>query len=1176
MAFGPWTKVVGAAPLSFTVSGTLDGLVFGEDMVYPPALSFSGLFGINFSLHTLSWGLRCCEDSWPTMKYCGYLNNGMMDLQDTDIITYNSPEGSPGPIEGGPAHLTGSWSASVSGLRLKRRWAVADLAHRQHMHPTDASLMDAWFVTVEDGADVTATLTLEGMTLSRTTHYVPLEDEQYDPSLGMSLQQWMWHARVAGDLGAGTINGVNLGHRIVNFGVVDDLTTPNLRLFTNSSNWRFEQTGMGGVMETYGIAVASRIGPSWVYAKDSRMFSAEDSLLDPVLLTPRLEYTPEHTWRSKPIPMSELPDVTGETLMIVTSGNEYPVAPEVGDIRDDPHIHISVQREWALKNAVCPGEGDLGGGDLYVALDAPGVHSGVNGGTRDVVAELSGRESALYPLAADKDHPSEPANKRWVPTDDLVENNDPAYPSRPLRWLLPADLYTSPTSAPGGGIKLDLQTRYWERLDLLPQDGVAKDWFWPWKLRRCAAGEWVQFETEPSYGEDVFSWKDYSYLQFQVTKPKWLELPLRVRVTYSSVDIIDPYYACGNYRAEGWEYTRSQYVAVYDVRVPANDSSPQFEGALPAYHTEDVVVDLLCPSGGEVPYLLIVDSVEILDLRIPVCDAVDKPAEYVEGGILEIVESLKLVKDPGFDHTGRDVRATPGWGSELEASTKETWDFGSDFEGLTLKRDGNLRVLDLPNEPALGYNSGPEKGMGYIQHWVSCPTDENQDPRDYARSMTFLGYVPWSEGLDLSYDTVAAEGLVKDADGTWMTTPWFYWLSCENRITGGVDSASVSATVRVNTWSPAAGIVSTVGVNKVFGAALRTMLKTADRKRRVTPDLFPAEPAPQPYYLVYEKVTYTDAEGHSMSHPGGSYPTAGVWTVVEEGRLIPRLDRHGVWSSKGLPPANSAIWNYTATEHDRGDKILRQRLVWFWDQYTPGSYDINDEAQAAAARLDPHYLGEVDFGGDAAARRWSMRVGYLNTKRWQRLGAVSGPTTCLVAHPGDLLFYNQSVPSEAGVVRVDHTSPGEGQPVSSERIEGITNPDIAMFLDHTTVCAAVSPDGSQLVLALGGIYGQGAEIVSPLTGYGYPAATLDPGTGTLLVLAVRTADQQLCLFRVSRDWENDNYSWKLITAIGVSDPVAGAIVAAPSGVLVVYRVASGVIYQHSSADGGKSWVQDSV
>jgi len=369
-------------------------------------------------------------------------------------------------------------------------------------------------------------------------------------------------------------------------------------------------------------------------------------------------------------------------------------------------------------------------------------------------------------------------------------------------------------------------------------------------------------------------------------------------------------------RAEEWSSNRTTGTVTYTI--------PLEEGQ------ETVHVDLLCPDEGTLPRLYIVDKVRLGGLVNPGDEAVDL-----------VLEEMALEDDPGVDHTGRDEDPRP----RTVGSFKTTWDFLSDWQGMSLARDGNTRVLEWPGDPWA--NGGPEKGRGYIEPLQHCPTSSNTGLLHYARPIGDLAAVGLVEGMAASIDATAMTDALGPGDVVEsLGSGLMYWGANQpwhEPTQEQEPGLPLPASVHVISQTLARGIEYTLQVRKALGGAAWGLVRSPDGRQRIIRNSVAAKTSE---WVIWQRVTaYLDGNGSPISAPSGC-PALNAWELVDSGGLWERLDQHGLFITPGLKPSRTRIWNSArgTDPADHTDTADVEYLLQFWsDVDAPwDTYDYND------------------------------------------------------------------------------------------------------------------------------------------------------------------------------------------------------------------------------------------
>ncbi len=865
--------------------------------------------------------------------------------------------------------ITSGYSLSTGGI-IKRQHGISlpemmgGGAARQMMHPTDCHVRDAWYLTPGSVATVSA-FGLSASATRRDAYPGQTDVEIGDaimgygvPNIGVSMSQ------------------LGLGYTTGPFATV---TGPGFTGMDNSfeDGAGFEvpflrARGTGGSVSGWNITGAANV---WNVAS----WQGEES--------PGLQYSFDAqvcVWdQTDPVdPLVNAGMVDEDGHPIITTLSTLPTGPSPGawvgsghaygltvPYRIHPSQTMSVEIDpfWAM-NHWCDAGGTqvfadkaLPVNDRYLCTRPPGVNSAV----WNALAGIGRRVADVVPLVARQELP----DTRWTATSGIVVG-DPQE-----QWTIAAGVTGDVTAA--------LQTRYWERLALIPQPGKAIDWDWPRKLFACAAGEHVDTADEPTYAEDVYSWKDHGWLEIAFDKPADLALSFVLRLGYATVQVFDPHYTCGAHRIAEWSYTRTDAAVDYHVSIPAGRQS--------------VVVDLFCPDDGTLPDLQVVTSVSLIGLRNP--------------GASETVVRLTRLRpcgDQGWDHTGRGTPDRPLAAVDTSlVKSSELWDFMGDYEGVLVRRDGLVWPTVLPDEPNQG--GVPERGFGTIQKAQHCP-DQTGDLGDinYARALAHLGQLGWSQGFTFSLDQDAIDAMTKSfwkgANNPEVLCPaWLFWTA--NRTVAADDGGlSVLGAIHTRDYLLALGHPTTLQLRKALGGSALSLLRTTGGRRRLTRL---THGVARLRYAMWRRVTSyvlidpgTGEQTLLPSSPGAPLPEPGVWQPWREGAVSDRLDAHGLFEWPGMTPAHTRVNNPTQSQTDPSLQTtwatVEYLLQWWWSEAWR-LFDINNPASEALAKQHADYAGEAPLS--PASRRLASVPAQLPWKL-RRLGQPEDPECCRATAPG--------------------------------------------------------------------------------------------------------------------------------------------------------------------------------
>lgn len=1230
--WGPWVRVHGT-DRSYSVEGTITCKVLipnqNPDSTGYCFSRFGGFFITGLS------GYMEAQAYWGDIGEGGHARvlhlilrsrSTYQEVETTYEYEFVNPE--TGWAEGvtGPSEIVLPFRVFGYGYVCKRAFGTTlpeyleGGAKRQHMHPKDDSLKDDLFrqPNAKDGIQV-GPLTLEG------PDAFPPADDTY---VGTSLFQ------ITGTFDAWTAGSYQYAHDVMEvtvpgldcYGILGDAvgglsgTQYTDQYYVSGSNTSLSFSCGSNVplaKEGWGLTLASALPIKYSFVTDSAGFDFNDSedSIDPVVHAGF--YVDEYVGgvlKSKEVTyfLSELPsyvqapNVPSSGALTITSGRNRSYR-RVGHVyHAGETFQVTVDQRWALQNYLYPYtkyESEDGAtledhDDNYMILACPGVDGkmgpGVNeNGLPDGKPHVSfmtlvAKDVPFFPVALSKTVPTDPPSKRWVQNGDLAAVSQ-WESGQYLYWKLPSTLYDpdKPARTYGGSIELELQTRYWDRLALLKdqREGITRNWRWPLDLRRRSLNQ-VDNKWDPQYATDLFCWKDWGYMQFRVKKPKWMPLSLTLTLTYSTVTTEDPHYTCESWRIEEFEYERTTQTVQYTVNVPAGTGTLFTEDS-PVHHDVDVVVDLLCPDDGTTPNLFIVDKVVLDGLYIPFCDHPDKPANYKEGGELRVYEeNWTFIKDPGWDHTGRDARNETVAGKDMSPRTGftvshvETWNFQDDWEGLCIERDGVLTVMDLPGEPYK--NEGSEKGLGYIEPLKHCPTSEAKGQIDYARLYYDLGLIAWSDGWESALNVARRDAYLKNFwkgrdNPEVLSAPYMFWydngkVDTVDRTTDSNKPYDMPAAVRVKSWRACPGYTYTICTTSLKKPRIRALLKVSDGTKRVTP-WWLRQTAQNLFYVIWVKYSYQDKDEEPIADPEG-LPQSGKWTFYKTGKVIDHLSDQAVWTSPSLPLGRTRFWN-----PDRGEQVAQQtdeRLtevyVQFWADDVWRKYDLNVAGDKAKMQACRSYRGDLDAGNQGGARLWVRNLGPMKAPV-EGLSAVRMPEGDIaVVYPGELRWVGQRRRTVKDSVAIAYHKPKTRKHGLIRYKKGYTAPTAALMPNGKLAIIADDIDiVGKDVLLLHPKYSVVIEAMAALEGYAHVQCTKDTTRQALLVTAVRLSDSKLCLHRVTIDPATGTSTWTFISEIGANDKTPAPIIVLNTWTFYVFRVYNQTIIPTWSTDSGLTW-----
>lgn len=344
-------------------------------------------------------------------------------------------------------------------------------------------------------------------------------------------------------------------------------------------------------------------------------------------------------------------------------------------------------------------------------------------------------------------------------------------------------------------VKRIFKTRYWLRLNNLQgyaeDPELPRDYNWPIMMRpniNLNNNEDGAVIAAAVPGEDEFHWAQYAYMLFGITSPRVGKVVMTVK--YSTVNVSDPCYPSVAYRADEWEYTRSQFTATYEFNITAGANNIQ--------------IDLAAPTGGETPFLWHVDEVWF---QLP--DTGEWPETYT-------LTQLALTRDTEQDPTllFRSVRC---W----------QWSENKGF-GVGAVVDGKdaLWVGD-----AYGYGAHTnEKKLSYIQYAQHNPTSSLSDDPSTAKSLArLINEINWLRGWVATYEIQDPCEYTEDEDGNSVTGSFYWWDLQEAHETS---ETSRRGSPTVGYWELLAGTPQTIHVEKYPRGAIHGIAKdTGDHAR---------------------------------------------------------------------------------------------------------------------------------------------------------------------------------------------------------------------------------------------------------------------------------------------------------------------------------------------------------
>jgi len=1051
------------------------------------------------------------------------------------------------------------WSIWIDQSVVKRSWSATPPIWRLHMHPTDAHVVDAWYVTPASTKEVSIGLATLSTAARRTAFPGQTDAEIGDeamaygaPNIAASagyFHGWDVYQGAGQEFASITFDdGGFTGRRCRSSGNAD------IEAFGsgNTMTWEFNGAPHGTHSGGLGFGLLPSLDYAWA-GQWCRLYHDTEGL-DPEVWAGFGTWTDDVFTAGKNL-LSQLPDSSGEVPHFTWSGGTILDSGVARSPRNWERLfHLTIDEDWAGDRLLSFSEGyeddDGNGGiqdDLYILSDVEGVNDQYNA----AVVTLTPRESAILPLVA---RPTG-ADTRWIGGGGVTVDPDAQ------------ETWTIPPGTTAGTVLAELVTRYWERLARVAGAEPTLAWRAGWVLRTQAAGIETFFpgQADLLYAEDVFSWKDHGRLRLGLLGKPWAESwTLLLTVTYSTVEITDPYYTDAEDRLAGWSRTRTQQAVHYTVTLPAG------EGEEPAEPEPTVaVIDLLCPNEGEVPWLFVVDEIELSGL--------------VNSDVLPLevtLTDLSLVNDPTEIPDPDDPEATLPV-ARLDLHSHETPNFYSEWEDMVADRDGALQVTRLPNEP--WRYVGPEgPGSGYVEPLVSTVLTSwlhTARPRH-------TGLFAWFQGFNVVTDTATEYAWLRSYwkganDPEILTTAWQYFLS-EQMSISGAGGLPLPETIRARDWTIARGHHYNLRVRKVLGGTARGLLRTADGLQRITNQTAGVN---EIRYLVWRRIEYLHGND-GIPHPGGSLPAADSYLLHRQGALGDLLDPLGVCTLPGLEPSAS-LFHHPTEEPDEENpwRVVVTYYLAFWQGDGWDAFDLDDSADYDAFQADPRRLLWATF---VVASR---QITPLDLKLFQTGQGVSLCYTpwgaILLARDSGTRWPDEGTlpprwPGEADApnppqLYVDLVSRwvhGGGLPeLTSSYPEHLVRPEVLSGHGGAGILLAEDVAESTVVVLQSDIFGDTIDEAEVIAGYSHAAAALDPGSGALLMVARSTADARLKVLRRERhdDADPTAIEWVELADLGLQDATRPDVIATPNGTLLVLRVESSTIHLHEGSSHGEVW-----
>jgi hypothetical protein len=1029
--------------------------------------------------------------------------------------------------------ITESWELGYRNVHLGRRWEASPPDGRQHMHPTDCSMDDVWYVG--EGTQVHAKI---GDAQSNEDVDLGTPSTVLNPDLTMSFYAAggaHGYALTGGYLG--TIYGIGINSDLDGYDEIDP--DGNFEAVGYNGGLNINQivaVPVGDPFEFSG-AVGLAFDYEYVVQNHETLTEAEDGgthfdqrEFDP-WVGDSFEWPPgggygDHTprfFRLHSLPARCESEYKSWEDPAVRLKQDRIFAPAIdATLAMDPD-----EMSYVFEGDSDPAAEELPEEDLYVCPHPGGVSDGTDGDPYHVVGTIE--------RAATVDLQPRTGNA-WAGSGAITLVGD--------TFQIPA------TTGETDLIYYAPRTRYWQRLDLCKVYGNQHNFQHRFYLTAQDEdeGDAVEIAEGITSQEDPYCYKAFGFLKLVVTKTDAWTGPITLRIVYEDVPVIlDPHTTSDEERTAGYSYQRAaQQVATFTTDLVAGT-------------TNTIVFRLMAPDGeaGSIvtprePHLFIVDELSLTGFE-------------PDGDVTLRIDTIGLTEDLGYDHTGRDTSDESTW----RQGSIETFNFQGDWRGLNIIWDGNPHVCKFPDEPSVG----PKQGVGYIEHLVD--SSEAGVQLDFARDLTFLGIAPGLvEGITITLDEVALADWLQD-DSTpprMLFTPklynlanncWFDTEQCTVASDGGPNTIPLYASAIVRSWTGVKGIHYAAWVTKHTSGVVQCLLRDAATGWPIDPDTDLSAYVE----VVLCRYSYYDADRQVIAAPSG-WPEGDVWTFVASTGVA--VTRHSVWQSTAGPAHKIMI-----DADGRYVIITTESQLWSGDNWE--GYDPATEHDAMLA--DPQCQGRVWIEGHRP-RIYSW--GLAEIAGIAVPAALTWPhqTTCLFTCTSEVISCRRAL----GVAGPDTDALAFGSPAAVAIGEW---PSAALL--PTGEALLVFARGEALLLLHSrdtGVTWDGEETL--VEGYDCPQVLEHDHTGEVFLGAYKIATEQHVILRfVPRTllgtWEGDEDAYGQRTdalaeiALGIGTQMPGTWVGvAPTGRLrYIYPSDSGLM-EALSDDYGRTWAVGSV
>lgn len=725
-------------------------------------------------------------------------------LETTNIFPPGGGGGTRNPANADVQSMVCTYTASVSGLYLKRSRSSSAPSDRQMMNWSDQVITDVWVAS--DNVTLTATVTgPDGRQLTYTGPFGGYSEGE-EVEIGDTYQstvQIIYNKAPAANTVYGRIRDINWGTSAVGGsqvylykpGLAGDIPDPTgaagwSRTWTTNAAYRVSAGNTVEMVHLTGTtSVASNEWDGTCLAPMMVTVYPLDAKFDASGPDYGITYTSNfETWDADT--SAYIPDEFSEPYGIVQSHAtwlyEYEWRRYTG-----PDFQVRVTDQWRTDNNEDVGGSTASQNDALAAICTWGL-----------------TETNCT------DNPWWASGFGFTCASSIDINDTEGMPSRASPWTAGAgvtvdpgdnDLWTVAAGATAPVVLRSLATRYWLRMNRLSggyTPGAEYHPDWPIMLKANldigTTGDdpdWWDSGAGGVDSEDITNWANRRYLLLGINAAR--AGTVRLTVTYTVPHPSDPCYTCADHRWGEFSYDTSTYTRSYDVAVSAGANSKLI----------DLVLNREKASITGAYRMHIVDSVSI---ALP-ANPSGSPEAYTLTG-------LELVLDPG-----EGARAEPA--SHHAFRFVPSWDWINNrwfgFGGVTDGKD----VLELE----YGYTcQNIETKLAYVQESEHCPESGLETRLDAAKTLGRLhNELSWQEGFTPTWPSPGPEGSAenKDADDGTVDSSLYWWDVRQS--TENLTLSSLEVALCAGTYNLVAGVEYTLYVYKyprggIHGIAVNT------------------------------------------------------------------------------------------------------------------------------------------------------------------------------------------------------------------------------------------------------------------------------------------------------------------------------------------------------------------